>query len=352
MAANSSCLGTHHILEACGVGDEEDDGVVISLRGEHVTVEPHEGLTLLDRIVRLHLCLEAVAIKLNRIDTDVDQKLRPRCGGDTDRMAGLEEHGHLSISRSYDGPLEGLDGNALADGAGGEHLIVHILESDDLAGNGSDEDLLLGLTRSRRRRFSLVLRCSTGQILARNAKQEREDKAHQAGNNERDNEAPELHVESLGEVDICRKGEQAHTALGEQGAIEEGHYSAADGRRGNRDYERTLKRKGNAINRGLGDTKEAGNGCGKCTLLELCVAGTEINGEDDRHSDERDALHIANDVLKTLGEQAIELNGDKRLMQAENDERLPKAANQHAGQDRVERSRRKCWCKGDTLAPV
>ena len=66
-------LRAHHVLEACRIGHKEDDSVVISLRGEHISVERHKGLTLLDRIAHLHLRLEAATVELNRIDTDMNE---------------------------------------------------------------------------------------------------------------------------------------------------------------------------------------------------------------------------------------------------------------------------------------
>ena len=131
------------------VGDDARrcDFVAGSLDGRDIELD--EGLALLDLITVFDEGLEVLALELNCIDTDVHQDLSAVCGRHCNCVLGVEYHGDLTISRSYQFTYCGLNSNTVSEHAACKCLILNFVHEEHLTCQAGTEDLILHLGSCR-----------------------------------------------------------------------------------------------------------------------------------------------------------------------------------------------------------
>ena len=165
-------------------------------------------------------------------------------------------------------PSDGLTATPFPTGSRCEHLVIDVLERDDLARHRRHEDLLLDLAVGPHVRRSIGDIASRS--MSRNAKEEREQEAHCHGNADSDEHAVERHIEfGSGGIDEGRNIEEPKTTLRVTHAAKHAKDGTAHSGRHESEGEGTLERKRNAIDGRLGHAKEARDGSGQSNGLEL-----------------------------------------------------------------------------------
>ena len=124
------------LLEGVGVGDHAGHHVLVPRRGNGVTVKGDEGLAGLDLVVCLNVAGEALAVHVHGANADVDEHLDAVCRGDADGVVGHRGGANASVhGRVQHAVAHRHDAVAVTQKAGGEHLVVDLLEADQHAGD-------------------------------------------------------------------------------------------------------------------------------------------------------------------------------------------------------------------------
>ena len=83
------------------------------------------------------MCREVLALKIHRVESDMNEQVDARRRMKTDRMLRRKEHRDLAVERSANLALRILDRSAAPHGLAGERRIVDLLEGDKLALQGA-----------------------------------------------------------------------------------------------------------------------------------------------------------------------------------------------------------------------
>ena len=225
-------------------------------------------------------------------------------------MAGREGDRYLAVAGGDDDRVSGGgDGNAGAERAGGEGLIIHVGERNQLTCHGGGQrQVSLGLVAERRGGSSLSSRCGSGSILIGRGSRGGSNRSggHGSGSlsggrtalhvtlaarhgvGEGEAEGQDEHEDLESEVRGDRLGHDRHEAdeaCGTQSLaahVQQSDASGADGGCGHGAEEGPAQAQVDTEDRGLGDTEDGGCTTGTGQALELGVAGLEENGQSSR----------------------------------------------------------------------
>ena len=141
-----SMLTKSRVLRALA-HDNEDRGIKAG-SADRVEIDLDEGLARVDMVTLGNKRVEALALKLNSIDSDMQHHLsRAVVGHDAQRVLSRKQRRDGAGNRSAHRSLLGNHGNAIAHGTAAKSRVIGIFQMNKLAGNGS-EDFELG-SRSR-----------------------------------------------------------------------------------------------------------------------------------------------------------------------------------------------------------
>ena len=83
------------------------------------------------------MCREVLALKIHRVESDVNEQVDARRRMKADRVLRRKEHRDLAIERSANLALRIFHRSAAPHGLAGERRIVDLLEGDELALQGA-----------------------------------------------------------------------------------------------------------------------------------------------------------------------------------------------------------------------
>ena len=111
-------------------------------------IELDEGLALLDLVAVSDEDLEVLAFEFDGVDTDVHQDLSAVSCGHSYSVLGIKYHCDLAVCGSYQLTYGRLDGNAVAEHAACECLILNFVHEEHLTCQAGTENLILHLGSS------------------------------------------------------------------------------------------------------------------------------------------------------------------------------------------------------------
>jgi hypothetical protein len=132
------------------VGEDHHRHGGLARGGDLRQIHGADRLTGLDRVALRESEGERLARQLDGVDAHVHEHLDAFGGLDGERVPRLGDHHHRARGGRDDGAVGGIDGEPVAHLLGGEHLVGHVRQGHQHAGEGRDDALgRLGLGHVR-----------------------------------------------------------------------------------------------------------------------------------------------------------------------------------------------------------